>query len=161
MITILPLPSKTLGWAINTEKVPREYRSMVDFVARLTILRSSEHENCALSIHAVPPKKIQEINRLYRHKDKPTNVLAISADALDIEVPDEITRNLGDIFICLPIVEAEAKAEEKLFLNHLIHMVVHATLHLTGHDHENNYEAKKMENSERRILSLMGIPDPY
>lgn len=162
MINVTPLPKKATRWSIDTEKIPREYRSVVDFAARLTIARSSDCENCLLSIQAVSTKQIQEINRIYRKKDKPTNVLAISADALDeIDLPDEIVRNLGDIFICIPIVQKEAIDENKPFLHHLIHMVVHATLHLSGYDHENEKDARRMENSEKRILGMMGIQDPY
>jgi probable rRNA maturation factor len=68
---------------------------------------------------------------------------------------------LGDIVICAPVVEAEAREQDKSVEHHYAHMVVHGVLHLLGHDHEDDGEAQIMESEEVRVLRGLGITDPY
>jgi probable rRNA maturation factor len=162
MISIIPLPIKTLESKIECIGIPREYESMVEFAIRLAIYKTHSPSNCIISVHGASTWKIRQLNRQYRRKDKPTNVLAFPCDALfDSFIPEDIPRNLGDIFICFDVIKREALQQDKPILHHLIHMVVHATLHLNGYDHETQDEGKIMENREERILGLMGIPNPY
>ena len=68
---------------------------------------------------------------------------------------------LGDIAIAYQTTRREADDEGKPFDHHLSHLAVHGFLHLIGYDHETDAEADAMEDLERRILSRLGIPDPY
>jgi probable rRNA maturation factor len=95
---------------------------------------------------------LQELNRRYRGKDKPTNVLSFEAGTPD---------RLGDIALSLPILKAEAKDQGKTLKAHFRHLVVHGTLHLLGFDHEKPRLAERMEALERRILAGLGVADPY
>jgi probable rRNA maturation factor len=63
--------------------------------------------------------------------------------------------------ICAPVAASEARAQGKTIRAHHAHLVVHGLLHLRGLDHERASEAKRMESRERRILALLGFPDPY
>ncbi len=104
-----------------------------------------------LTIRLVDLDESQALNRDYRGKDKPTNVLSFGGDA---EV-------LGDLVICAPVVEREAAEQGKTLRAHWAHMVVHGCLHLQGLDHEDDAEAERMEARETRILKRLGFPDPY
>lgn len=110
-----------------------------------------------LSIRIVDREESQTLNREYRQKDKPTNVLSFPAD-----IPDVVeTTLLGDLVICAPVVSKEAIEQEKSLLAHWAHMVIHGTLHLVGYDHIEDDEAEKMEALEIQILSSFDLPSPY
>ena len=110
-----------------------------------------------LSIRIVDAAESRALNRRYRGKDRPTNVLAFPA-----ELPPELELPLlGDLVICRDVVEAEAAAQHKPLDAHWAHMVVHGTLHLVGYDHESDDEAATMEAAEAEVLAELGWPDPY
>ena len=106
---------------------------------------------------------IQTLNRKYRGKDKPTNVL--SFPQVDLLVTDEEGLMgevaLGDIVLAFETVGTEANAQEKTFDDHLAHLVVHGVLHLLGYDHENDADAEEMEALEIEILRGIKITNPY
>ena len=108
-----------------------------------------------VSIRVVDTAEGQELNRRYRHKDYATNVLSFPA-----ELPPEIPL-LGDLVLCAPVIEKEAREQHKGLDEHWAHLVVHGVLHLIGHDHETIAEARRMEALETQVLEKLGIPDPY
>ena len=110
-----------------------------------------------LSIRIVDAAESQALNRRFRGKDRPTNVLAFPAELPpDLDLP-----LLGDLVICRDVVEAEATEQAKPPHAHWAHMVIHGTLHLVGFDHQTEEEAAKMEAAEAEILGELGWPDPY
>ncbi len=123
-----------------------------------------------ISITLADDTHIQTLNRDYRNKDVATNVLSFPLETI---LPQEIHTlcqkyeaakqplMLGDIILSLDTIACEAETQGKNFLNHLTHLIVHATLHLLGYDHIENSEAENMENSEKEILATLGISDPY
>ncbi|RLA02625.1 MAG: rRNA maturation RNase YbeY [Gammaproteobacteria bacterium] len=114
-------------------------------------------EDCELSVRLVGDQESADLNSNYRGKMGPTNVLSFPFDS---PVPIE-PRLLGDLIICVPIVEAEAKQQEKAVSDHWAHMVVHGCLHLLGYDHIETQEAEQMEALEVTILQSLKIDDPY
>jgi probable rRNA maturation factor len=112
-----------------------------------------------LSLLFTDDAHIQVLNREWRGKDKPTNVL--SFPAFDVAPGDPLPAMLGDIVIAQETVSAEAALDGKPFEHHLSHLIVHGLLHLIGHDHEDDDEAEEMEALERRSLARLAIPDPY
>jgi len=110
-----------------------------------------------LLVRFVDKPEIQQLNKTYRHQDKPTNVLSFPSD-LPIEIDEAI---LGDVVICIEVVSEEAQVQGKTFENHLMHMAIHGTLHLLGFDHIEELEAEKMEALEVKILEKMQISNPY
>lgn len=117
-----------------------------------------------LTIRLGGEEEARLMNREFRHKDYATNVLSFPNDDLgealeEGEVEDEWY--VGDMFICIPVVQAEAQRDGKNVDDHLAHMVVHGMLHLVGYDHEDEAMAKLMEPLETEILATMGIADPY
>ena len=111
-----------------------------------------------VTIRLVDSEESQALNRNYRGKDKPTNVLSFP-----FETPPgmEDVPLLGDLVICHSVVAGEAQEQGKPLYHHYAHMVVHGTLHLLGYDHIEDAEADEMEALERGILSDFGIADPY
>ncbi|BAO45748.1 rRNA maturation RNase YbeY [Thiolapillus brandeum] len=110
-----------------------------------------------LVIRIVDEAESRQLNRDYRGRDKPTNVLSFP-----FEAPPEVpVGHLGDLVICAPVVAREAVAQGKPLAHHWAHMVVHGILHLRGYDHLEDTEAEIMENRERELLAGMSIPDPY
>lgn len=98
-----------------------------------------------------------QLNKQYRHKQGPTNILSFPVD-----IPEGIGSNLlGDLVVCAPVVEREAVEQQKLLTHHWAHIIVHGVLHLLGHDHIDNNEAEAMENREINILQTLNISNPY
>ncbi len=114
-------------------------------------------EALEVTVRLVENDEITELNREYRGKDQPTNVLSFPCDW---DLPEE-PRLLGDIVIAGEVVNAEAKTQKKKVEAHWAHMVIHGFLHLLGYDHLENAEAETMENQERKIMAALGFPDPY
>jgi len=110
-----------------------------------------------ISLRIVEENEMRELNLRYRGLDKPTNVLAFSAG-----LPAQLAHPLlGDIVICAPIVEHEAREQDKIRDAHWAHMMVHGTLHLLGYDHQSEAEALAMETLETDILNELTFPPPY
>lgn len=96
----------------------------------------------------------KKLNLAYRRKDYATNVLTF---------PYELSKNelVADIIFCLPVLQKEAKEQNKLLKAHLAHLIVHGCLHAQGYDHEAAKDAKKMEALEIQTLQKMGFTNPY
>lgn len=114
-------------------------------------------ETAELTLRFVEPKEIQQLNRDYRGKDKPTNVLSFPFEA----IPGIELNLLGDVVICPQIMQQEASEQHKDPVHHYAHLVVHGVLHLLGYDHIEEQEAEHMESLEVEILTKLGIDDPY
>jgi len=105
-------------------------------------------------------KRMRALNRAYRGKDKPTNVLSFAA--LDADRPKAgMPWLLGDVILAAGVIAREAKAQRKKLDHHLSHLAVHGVLHLLGYDHEVDKEAEAMEALEVAALAGMGIANPY
>jgi probable rRNA maturation factor len=102
------------------------------------------------------------LNRQWRGKDKPTNVLSFpNMDDDTWQAAPGRPQLLGDVVLARETVTREAAEQGKPFAHHALHLVVHGTLHLLGYDHEGAAEAAEMEGLERAILARLGIADPY
>ena len=110
-----------------------------------------------LTIRVVDAAESAQLNRTYRGRAGPTNVLSFPFEA----PPGVQSPLLGDLVICAPVVAREATEQGKPSAAHWAHLVVHGVLHLLGHDHVEPVEAQAMEAAETTILARLGIPDPY
>lgn len=116
-----------------------------------------ESKDTVASFRIVGRKEMQVLNKTYRDKNKPTNVLSFP-----MELPDEINLNLlGDLVLCADVIADEAKQQGKDQRSHWAHMTVHGMLHLQGYDHISAKEAEDMETMEINILGRLGINNPY
>ena len=121
-------------------------------------LRIAGHRGDAeVSLCILGAQAMRELNHRYRDRDYPTNVLSFPAD-----LPPEVQLpHLGDIVVCAPQVECEAREQHKAAPAHWAHLLVHGTLHLLGYDHLDDDEAQRMEALETRALAALGWPCPY
>ena len=101
---------------------------------------------------------VRTLNRTYRGKDKPTNVLSFPFQVPPGAEPNGI---LGDVVLAVETVAGEAAQRSISPLHHLQHLVVHGLLHLLGFEHETDAEAEDMEQVETEILAKLGVADPY
>lgn len=103
---------------------------------------------------------IQKLNKKYRGKNKPTNVLSFPyiEYSKDKKIKNEL---LGEIFISHEILKDEAKKQGKKLEDHFKHLLVHSVLHIFGYDHLTEKEAEEMETLEIAILDELGIKNPY
>ena len=112
---------------------------------------------CEMSVEVVSAPRMRRLNRRYRGKDKPTNVLSFPA----APAPDVRPRPLGDVLICPAVLRREAREQGKSVQAHWAHLVVHGTLHLAGYDHERDADAARMERREIAVLRRLGFANPY
>lgn len=132
-------------------------QSTLEAWVEAVLARFPEERRTEITIRIVDVDESQTLNRDYRGRDRPTNVLSFPFEAPPgIELP-----LLGDLVICHPVVMQEALEQDKRLEDHYAHLVVHGTLHLLGHDHAQDEEAEAMEQLERDILASFSIADPY
>lgn len=150
------------GWNACGFNAPEAARaavleSMADPACR-AILKGRPAE---ISIVLADDLFVRALNRDYRGKDKPTNVLSFpQTDFTDDAGIGDIV-SMGDIILACETVMREAKEQEKTAAAHFTHLVVHGVLHLLGYDHEEEEEAETMEKLEISVLARMGIENPY
>jgi probable rRNA maturation factor len=117
-----------------------------------------------LAVRIVASSESRELNRRWRGKDQPTNVLSFPAPALQAP-PASRAREpapLGDLVICAEVVRREAERDGKRIEAHWAHMVIHGALHLAGYDHEvGDRERVRMERREIAVLRSFGYGNPY
>lgn len=114
-----------------------------------------------LTLRITDEQEIQTLNRDFRGKDSATNVLSFPFQMPEGLPADMAPALLGDIIICAPIVEREAREQGKPGRAHWAHMVTHGVLHLLGYDHMTDSDAQIMEAMEIRALEEQGFSDPY
>jgi len=134
----------------SKKKISRRYGSALDSSFRW-------NDDVSLTILLTSDAEVQALNKQYRGKDKPTNVLSFP----DGDRGEDGALQLGDIALAYETVMREAEAQEKTFAAHLAHLVIHGVLHLLGYDHEEEDEAEAMEALEIALLATMGIANPY
>jgi probable rRNA maturation factor len=125
-----------------------------------------------ISLLGCSDARIAELNADFRGKPQPTNVLSWPSEERSAEQdggrPDRpgpgapgIPTELGDVAIAWEMCEREALDQGKAMRAHVMHLLVHGTLHLLGYDHVRQKDARMMESAEVRILAKMGLADPY
>jgi probable rRNA maturation factor len=114
-----------------------------------------------LTLRIVDEAEGAQLNRTWRGKSGPTNVLSFPFEAPEGLPPEALEPYLGDLIICAPVVAREAVAQNKTEEAHWAHLLVHGILHLLGYDHLNDADGTIMETLETRILTNLGYANPY
>jgi probable rRNA maturation factor len=124
-------------------------------------------ENVALTVGVevilADADTVRTLNRLYRGKDEPTDVLSFATAEVDepfIE-DDEEPPSLGEIVVCYPVAKEQAEAAGRPLAGEVAHLLVHGLLHVTGHDHESPAESKRMQDHEDELLTALGYAGQY
>jgi probable rRNA maturation factor len=158
-----PVSALTIDICVNDthwQPLVEGLRAHAVFVWQYLALPASE-----LSLVLDSDRAVQQLNRDYRDKDKPTNVL--SFPAFDFQQPamaDDFPPPpvlLGDIVMAYETLNREAETGGVALADHALHLLTHGMLHLLGHDHEGELEATRMEHIEVEILGRCGIASPY
>jgi probable rRNA maturation factor len=110
-------------------------------------------QNTEITIRIVGSDESKNLNTIYRKKKYPTNVLSF--------LVDDAHHLIGDIVLCAPVIEEEARDQSKNLEAHYAHLIIHGALHLYGYDHENKKDAEIMEEKEIKILTKLGYKNPY
>ena len=137
------------GWRRFRGLLPRLERA-----ATVTAKAGGFRGKSGITVLLTNDRKLRALNRAFRGKDKPTNVLSFPA------APNRESYR-GDIALALGVTRREAKSAGKKVSDHATHLVVHGVLHLAGYDHVRAGDAKKMETLEVTILDRLGIANPY
>lgn len=105
---------------------------------------------------------VQQLNRLYRGSDEPTDVLSFAAHEGEafLEAPDEAP-SLGEVIVCLPVAEAQAESAKRAVSGEVAHLLVHGLLHILGHDHEEEAASAAMQAREDELLLGLGYAGAY
>jgi probable rRNA maturation factor len=150
---------------------PDHWTGIADKAVRAAIAHSPYRRFVAaqmtveISVKFTSDEEVHGLNRDYRQKDKPTNVLSfpmVQEDLLDaLSNSDDGEVLLGDIVLAQGVCAAEAQEKSISVEAHAAHLVVHGTYHLLGYDHMNDADAEEMEEAEREALASLGIADPY
>jgi len=118
-----------------------------------------------IAVKLTSDEEVHQLNRAYRDKDKPTNVLSfpmVQRDLLEGTAnTDDGEVLLGDIVLAEGVCAREAQGKGISIADHAAHLIVHGTFHLLGYDHMVDAEAEAMEALEIRALASLGLPDPY
>jgi len=127
------------------------------WVAATIAAADPTRQRAALTPRVVDEAEGRLLNRDWRGSDYATNVLSFAADGVGHVAPEL----LGDLVLCAPVLAREAAAAGRAADLHWAHLVVHGTLHLLGHAHDEPQQAARMEALERQVLASLGFPDPY
>lgn len=145
-----------------------DWEALANRAAEATARIASElaHDNLLVSLVMADDEEVHALNKQWRAKDKPTNVLSfpmLSRDeVLRAATAGDAPGMLGDLILAHGVCMREAAEKGVSVEVHATHLVVHGLLHLAGYDHElGEAEAEEMEELERKALALMGIADPY
>ncbi len=154
----IPTPTVEIQWATDAPDAPDE-NHLCEWVRNAS--RAAGGVVGDITLRIVDESEIRELNRDYRDKDKPTNVLSFPFEMPEGLPQDAIDPLLGDIIICDAVVRREADEQGKTLDAHWAHMVTHGVLHLLGYDHIDDDDAAVMENLEIQALGELGYSDPY
>lgn len=117
------------------------------------LINTVSRQDTEITIRIVSTKESQFLNKKFRRKNYPTNVLSFLIDNSE--------KLLGDLVLCHDVIRNEAKEQKKLIKNHYAHLILHGFLHLIGYDHTSEAEQKIMEKKEIQLLKKFKIANPY
>ena len=141
------------GWPASVEALPPRAAEALD------ALGLAEAPSGEVSVLFTDDEAVRALNRDWRGKDAPTNVLSFPAEPVP-GLPDE-AQPLGDLALAWETCRAEAAARGVDALDHTTHLLLHGLLHLFGYDHRNGAEARVMEGLEARAMHALGLHAPY
>ncbi len=150
------------GWTRALADAPAVCRHAARVTLESTASGGAGDSATEISILLTGDAQARNLNRDYRGRDEPTNVLSFPAAGENTPpLPPGAPRMLGDVIVAYETVEAEAERDGKSLGDHLRHLVVHGVLHLLGFDHQTKAEARKMESLEISVLKTIGVGNPY
>ena len=134
---------------------------LIERAVRTTLTQQAYAQTVEVSIYVTTAEEVQQLNRDYRAKDAPTDVLSFADDGADspFVLPPDMPRYLGDVAISWPHVVAQAAEYGHSDARELAFLTVHGVLHLLGYDHERDADADaEMRALQDTIMQLLDLP---
>ncbi|MGW7899044.1 rRNA maturation RNase YbeY [Staphylococcus shinii] len=148
----------TIDFSDHTELVQNEWLTQIDELLTFAKKQENIEEEAELSVTFVDKKEIQEINKMYRDKDKVTDVISFALEEDEPEITGlDMPRVLGDIIICTDVAKEQANNYGHSFERELGFLALHGFLHLLGYDHMNEQDEKEMFGRQEQILNAYGL----
>lgn len=148
----------TIDFSDHTELVQNEWLTQIDELLTFAKKQENIEEEAELSVTFVDKQEIQEINKMYRDKDKVTDVISFSLEEDEPEIEGlDMPRVLGDIIICLEVAKEQAESYNHSLSRELGFLALHGFLHLLGYDHMTEEDEKEMFSRQDEILNEFGL----
>ena len=148
----------TIDFSDHTNLVKEDWFTQIDKLLTFAKEQENIEEEAELSVTFVDKDEIQEINKMYRDKDKVTDVISFALEEDEPEITGiEMPRVLGDIIICTDVAQEQADSYGHSFERELGFLVLHGFLHLLGYDHMNEQDEKQMFGRQDQILNAYGL----
>ena len=148
----------TIDFSDHTELVQDEWLTQIDELLTFAKKQENIEEEAELSVTFVDKEEIQEINKMYRDKDKVTDVISFALEEDEPEITGlDMPRVLGDIIICTDVAKEQADNYGHSFERELGFLALHGFLHLLGYDHMNEQDEKEMFGRQDQILNAYGL----
>ncbi len=136
----------------NEEVDLKEEKNIIDFA-----LKHENLTNVTFNVIFVDSDKIRELNKTYRNIDRETDVISFALEDGEANINFEFGRLLGDIYICVPKMKAQAKEYGHSIAREMGFLTIHGLLHLLGYDHMTKEEEKIMFAKQEEILNAYGL----
>lgn len=148
----------TIDFSDHTNLVKEDWFTQIDKLLTFAKKQENIEEEAELSVTFVDKDEIQEINKMYRDKDKVTDVISFALEEDEPEITGiEMPRVLGDIIICTDVAQEQADSYGHSFERELGFLALHGFLHLLGYDHMNEQDEKQMFGRQDQILNAYGL----
>ena len=148
----------TIDFSDHTQMVDEAWFQQIDDLLNFAKEQEGITQDAELSVTFVDKEEIQQINKIYRDKDKVTDVISFALEEDEPEITGlEIPRVLGDIIICTDVAQEQATTYGHSFERELGFLALHGFLHLVGYDHMNEEDEKKMFGRQETILTAYGL----
>ncbi|MDW4088473.1 rRNA maturation RNase YbeY [Staphylococcus saprophyticus] len=148
----------TIDFSDHTNLVKEDWFTQIDKLLTFAKEQENIEEEAELSVTFVDKDEIQEINKMYRDKDKVTDVISFALEEDEPEITGiEMPRVLGDIIICTDVAQEQADSYGHSFERELGFLALHGFLHLLGYDHMNEQDEKQMFGRQNQILNAYGL----
>ncbi|MEB5699734.1 rRNA maturation RNase YbeY [Staphylococcus saprophyticus] len=148
----------TIDFSDHTNLVKEDWFTQIDKLLTFAKEQENIEEEAELSVTFVDKDEIQEINKMYRDKDKVTDVISFALEEGEPEITGiEMPRVLGDIIICTDVAQEQADSYGHSFERELGFLALHGFLHLLGYDHMNEQDEKQMFGRQDQILNAYGL----
>ena len=148
----------TIDFNDHTELVDKKWFKQIDDLLSFAKEQEGIENDAELSVTFVDKVEIQQINKMYRDKDKATDVISFALEEDEPEITGiEMPRVLGDIIICTDVAQEQADSYGHSFERELGFLALHGFLHLLGYDHMNEQDEKQMFGRQDQILNAYGL----
>jgi len=143
---------------VNAATKPSVSRNVLEEVFRAFLSEMHVHKKSSVSVAFVSEKEIQKLNKKYRKKNKPTDVLSFSeVEKFPLASLKKSPSYLGEIAICSVVAKKQAEEKKHSFRKEVEILTVHSMLHLLGYDHKTEKQAGIMEALEEKIVKKIKI----